>query len=136
MEDRVLYQGCPAPFLGHPGMVIVAIPLCLLGIGFLILGLLWLQSRGERLTVTEERVIHRRGILSRHIIDVRLADIRNIRVSQGMFQRLFGVGALGVATAGTGGEEIAMDGIAWPEKVKAIIEGQRRRLRGGVSGRD
>ena len=73
------------------------------------------------LTITDDRVVLRHGLLAKHTNEVRAADVRNVQVSQGMLQRLFGVGTLAVSTAGTGGVEILVGGIPAPQRIKERI---------------
>jgi len=73
------------------------------------------------LTVTNRRVIKRKGILAKFTNEIRHADVRNIEVGQRLFQRLFGVGTIRVSSAGKGDAEIKIDGIKDPQAVAAII---------------
>jgi uncharacterized membrane protein YdbT with pleckstrin-like domain len=50
-----------------------------------------------------------------------LEDVRNIQVSQSFFQRIFGVGWVGISSSGQSGIEIGVDGIPDPEMVRGLI---------------
>jgi len=89
----------------------------------------WLKAVGTTLTVTNERVTLRLGLLSKHTSDVMLSDVRNVQVSQGVLQRMLGVGAVGVASAGHGGMEIEVGGIPDPQEVKRLIDEGRSAAR-------
>jgi uncharacterized membrane protein YdbT with pleckstrin-like domain len=132
MSETILYKDSPAMFRNRPILFIIC---CLLipvfGLGLIPLGIWWLQCWGTALTVTDERVALRRGILSKYTNDVLIADIRNVQVAQNLFQRMFGVGAVGVSSAGQGGMEIEVHGIPKPQAVKAIIDDQRKKQRRG-----
>jgi membrane protein YdbS with pleckstrin-like domain len=86
-----------------------------------LLVLWWLRCKTTKLTITDDRVVLRHGLLAKHTNEVRAADVRNVQVSQGMLQRLFGVGTLAVSTAGTGGVEILVGGIPAPQRIKERI---------------
>jgi uncharacterized membrane protein YdbT with pleckstrin-like domain len=126
---EVLYQASPSMFKNNPIGFILTLVLCIVGIGLLILLIWWLRCKGQVLTITSEKVSKRTGILSKHTNDVYHEDIKNIQVRQSLFQRMFGVGALAIASAGTGGVEIAIAGIPDPNRIKEIIEEQRRRAK-------
>ena len=91
------------------------------GIGALILLLWWLDCIGTRLTITDRRIILRKGILSKRINEVRHVDIRNVRVSQGLLQRLLDVGKLELSTAAQAGIELAVSGIPHPNAAADIV---------------
>jgi dephospho-CoA kinase len=57
--------------------------------------------------MTDRRVIRVSGVLTQRAIDVPLTRIQNITVSRSIRERLFGLGTLGFATAGTAWTELA-----------------------------
>lgn len=131
MSEKILYQDNPAMFRNSPILFLICCVLVLAyGLGLLFLLIWWLQCLGTSLTVTEERVSLRKGILGKYTNDVLISDIRNVLVGQNLFQRIFGVGSIGVSTAAQSGLEIEVAGLPNPEKVKAIIDEQRKRQRG------
>lgn len=153
MPENTLYSGHPAMFRNHPvgfSIAVLFMVLALLVLGdaamksdeqgmasglavFAIPGVImlrwWLKALGTTLTVTNERVTLRLGLFSKHTSDVMLSDVRNVQVSQGVLQRMLGVGAVGVASAGHGGMEIEVGGIPDPQKVKRLIEEGRTAAR-------
>jgi uncharacterized membrane protein YdbT with pleckstrin-like domain len=127
MPERVLYESHPAMFAGNPILFILSILLCFAyGIGVIVLIVWWLRCRGEKLIITDERIIKREGILGRHENIVYHSDVRNIQIRQGLFQRMFGVGSVGIATSGIAGVEIEIKAISNPVKVRNLIDEQRR----------
>lgn len=99
------------------------------GIGLsLVLGLffvMWLVSRAESLTVTNRRLIYRKGLLSKSTSEVLHHHIRNIQITQSFFERMMGVGKLGVSSAGQADFEIVFKGIRDPQRVKETIDSHR-----------
>ena len=79
------------------------------------------------LRVYPERVVVIRGLLSRQEKEVFCGDIRTINVSQGLFQRIIGIGDLQIASAGTGGYEIDAYGLPNPRGIKDLILENKRR---------
>lgn len=126
MEEKVLYEEHPCMFRNNPIGFVLAIVLCLVLIGFVIL-LIWrLRTLGTTLTVTNERITLRRGILSKHTNDIYHSDVRNVQIAQTFFQRIFDVGTVGIASAGSGAMEITVVGMPQPNKVKELINQHRR----------
>ena len=129
--EKILYKDSPAMFRNRPILFLICCVLILgYGLGLLILAIWWLQCWGTSLTVTEDRVSLRKGILGKYTNDVLISDIRNVLVGQNVFQRIFGVGTVGISTAAQSGLEIEVAGLPSPQKIKAIIDEQRKRLRG------
>lgn len=125
-REKTLYNASPAMFRNNPIGFVVTVALCFVGIGIPILLLWWLRNKDTVLTVTDERTTLRRGILAKSINEVWHRDVRNVQISQSFLQRIFGVGTIGVSSAGQAGMEIEVAGLPAPYKVKALIDQQRR----------
>ena len=126
MEETVLYHSHPAMFRNRPWVFILCLILSLVGIGLIIFLIWWIRTKGTELTVTDERVSLRKGILSKFTNDVYLTDIRNVQIYQSFWQRIFGVGSVAISSAGNDGVEIEVKGIPNPDKIKEIIDTHRR----------
>lgn len=122
--EKTEFEAHPAMFRNNPiGFILLV---CLFPIGIFILPYWWLKCLGTTLTITNKKTTLRIGILSKNTNEVYHSDIRNVQVNAGMFQRIFGVGTIGISSAGTGDIEIAVAGIPNPEKAKEIIFTHRR----------
>ena len=111
----------PAMFWNRPVLFLLCVVLCFFGIGFLILGIWWLHCRCTSLSITNRRSTLRTGILAKHTTEVRHSDIRNLSVRQNFLQRLFGVGTIGISSAGQADIEIIVSGIPSPQKIAGVI---------------
>ena len=128
MEDseETLLELHPAMFRSNPlGFVISVLLIAAVGIGLLILGWWWLETRAAELTITNKRTTQRTGLISKNTTEVLHRDVRNIQVSQSALQRLFGVGSLGISSAGQAGVELQFSGVVDPDSVKALIDRHR-----------
>jgi uncharacterized membrane protein YdbT with pleckstrin-like domain len=124
-DEQILYESHPAMFRSHPIAFILCLVLCAVGVG-LVIFLFWaLGCAATTLTVTDKRVILRKGLLSKYVNEVMNSDVRNIQVSQTFLQRLFGVGTIGISTAAQSGIEIEVVGIPHPDQVREIIDAHR-----------
>ncbi len=124
-DEQILYESHPAMFRSHPIAFILCLVLCAVGVG-LVIFLFWaLGCAGTTLTVTDKRVILRKGLLSKFVNEVMNSDVRNIQVSQTFLQRLFGVGTIGISTAAQSGIEIEVVGIPHPDQIREIIDAHR-----------
>jgi len=97
----------------------------LFGLGLLLLFIWWLDCLGTRLILTDRRTILRKGILSKSTNEVLHSHVRNILTRQSLFQRLTGVGAIGISSSGQSGIEIWVSGIPDPDYVKSVIDQYR-----------
>jgi len=126
-EEKVLYDSAPSMFRNKPFtfLLLFIIPI----IGWIILAIWWLKAANTRLTVTNERITFRIGILSKNIREIFLSDIRGVQINQRLLQRILGTGHVEVASAASAEAEIQIDGIPQAYEVKDIIDKYRREAR-------
>jgi uncharacterized membrane protein YdbT with pleckstrin-like domain len=122
LEEQVLYEAHPAMFRNRPISFILCCILSLVIVGLIILAVWYLKTRATMLTVTNEQTTLRKGLLSKYTNDVFHSNVRNIIVRQSFFQRMMGVGYVGISSSGQSGIEIEVNGIPEPERVKQIID--------------
>jgi hypothetical protein len=120
--ENLLFSAHPAMFRSNP----IAFLLCILiipvfGLGLAMLLFWWLDTLGTTLSITDKRTILRKGLLSNFTTEVFHQDIRNVLLRQTFFQRLFGVGYIGISSAGQAGIEIEVDGIRKPNFIKDLL---------------
>lgn len=119
-DEPILYEEHPAMFRSNPLLFI----LC--AITVIPLAIWYLNSRSTTLIVTDDQTTLKKGLLSKHTNDVFHENVRNIQVKQSFFQRIMGVGYVGISSAGQSGVEIEVDGMPDPERIKQIIDEHRR----------
>ena len=71
----------------------------------------------------------REGLFSKHTNEIYHEDVENIWIDQSFFQRIFDVGKVSIASGGTGGVEITIEGIPNPSRVRNIL-GERKSQHG------
>jgi hypothetical protein len=123
--EKTEYESHPSMFRSNPIGFVLSLVLCVVLIGFVILLFWWLRTLGTTLTVTNKRSILRMGLLSKSTTEVRHQDVRNIQINQSLFQRICGVGSIGISSAGQAGLEIEAQGMPTPDKIKQIIDKYR-----------
>lgn len=125
-----MYSGNPKMFRNRPLLFIIAVVLIIAyGLGLIIFGIWWLSTKNSKLTITEDKVILRKGILSKNMNEVYLSDVRNVQTSQRLMQRVMHTGTIKVSTAGQSDIEISIDGMIYPEKIKEIIDQKRKSVK-------
>lgn len=116
--------GCAIWFgaLGHtpqwvmwPGIVVAAVAAGVLG---------WwkFQTLGAALEITNKRTIERRGIFSKATSEVLHDSIRNIQIEQTFWNRIWGVGSLGISSSGQDGIEIQVSDLPKPVEIRKIVD--------------
>lgn len=98
----------------------------LAAICWFMLFIMWLRFTIARsLEITNKRVIERRGLFSRSTDEVLHEHIRNITVTQSFFERLLGIGEIGISSSGQSGIEVDMRDLPDPDGIKEIIDAYR-----------
>ena len=80
----------------------------------------WLSLRCQENGVTNKRVIHKRGIISRTTDEMKLSSIETVDLDQSVMGRLLGFGT--VRITGRGISDLVLKGIDDPLQVKRHIE--------------
>ena len=85
------------------------------------------KRRALVLRLFEDRVFLETGVLSKNYTEVFIKDIRAINVQQSITQRIFKIGNVMIATAGTLGYEFSTYGLPDPVRIKNMIMEQTRK---------
>jgi uncharacterized membrane protein YdbT with pleckstrin-like domain len=72
-------------------------------------GIRYAKWSNTNFVVTNDRVIHRVGVISKHGIEIPLERINTVFFNQSIFERLLGAGDLGIESAGERGAETFED---------------------------
>ncbi|MCP4833325.1 MAG: PH domain-containing protein [Phycisphaera sp.] len=103
-----------------------------IGIAGGLVGLGWsfwifvLGHRWDRLKITDRRTIDERGIVMRSTSEVLHVHVRNLRITQTVWQRIMGIGNMEVdSAAGDGMADIRITNIPDPDGVKRLIDHHR-----------
>lgn len=114
-----MWMGKPALVSGANGALVIV------GLRF-VLGLLDWGAR--RHILTDARIIAKFGILRTVTTDIPLRRIQHIVLVRPMAERIFGIGSLGITSAGTGSIDLVWRGIEHPERVLDTIRSQTDRI--------
>jgi membrane protein YdbS with pleckstrin-like domain len=74
-----------------------------------------IQRRMTKITISSDRVHYETGLLSKATRTVELAKVQDVRVSMGLWQRVFNIGNLSLETAGSS-SRILMESIDRPQE--------------------
>lgn len=85
---------------------------CLIGVGFVIIGVRWLKNRSASYEITDQRLIIRRGILFKTIDEIELYRIKDVRLGYSLLNQMTDIGTIILTSSDrttSGGEFILRD---------------------------
>ncbi len=91
-------------------------------VGFGVLFVWWLKTMSAALVITNKRTIQKKGILARSSSEVVHDNIRNIQIDQTFWQRVWGVGSIGISSSGQDGIEIQLNDLKGPGEIRKVID--------------
>lgn len=99
-----------------------AAAVCCFVVGLLVLLRAWIVRATTEIVVTDRRIIHKRGLLSRDTEEMNISKVETVDVHQGIGGRLLGYGTLLIRGTGGGWEPLCR--LSSPLAVRnAIIAG-------------
>ncbi len=110
--------------------------LCLVGVGFLILGHRWLRNLGSLYEITDQRLIVRRGILVKTVDEIELYRVKDVRLEYSLLNQLTDIGTVALTSSdpSTGGAAFVLRDVPMARDRREGLRGlvERARLRRGV----
>jgi uncharacterized membrane protein YdbT with pleckstrin-like domain len=131
-DETVVWTGRPA-FETLYGTIATGLLLTVVLIGVVILlavPFAYLRIENTDYVVTTESLYVKTGVFSTNIETVDLDRIQNTEYSQSFWGKQFGYGTIAISTAGSGGAEIAFEGIPDAPAVRDRITELQRQERG------
>ncbi|UCF15442.1 MAG: PH domain-containing protein [Phycisphaerales bacterium] len=119
--EKILWEENPSLLAYVPVLILGAALILAFGLGILIIILAILDQKNRVYTITNHKVMVKWGIISRITKEVAIRDVRNINMTQGVFARLFGIGTIAVASAGTGTVDVSFFGVEGPAMVRDLV---------------
>ena len=116
-----LYSEHPVMFKNNPIGFIISLLLVPVGLGVLIFLVWHLQNKASKLSINENEILYEKGLLSKERSEVNINSVRTVRIRQSFFNRIFGVGAVEIFTAGDSPEIVAA-GMPDPNRIRELIK--------------
>jgi membrane protein YdbS with pleckstrin-like domain len=128
-DETTIWEGGPSPaaYAGPIALGLLLLPA--FGIGLLVWLVAWIAWKSAGYRLTSQRLFVRSGFISRKVQELELYRVTDVAFSQGVIQRLFGIGTVTVVANDPTTPSLAMPGIADPETVKETIRTAYRRSR-------
>jgi membrane protein YdbS with pleckstrin-like domain len=98
-------------------------------LGLFLLLQVQIQVRSCRYRLTTQRLFVRRGWLARHVNELELYRVKDVRMDQGGLQRLLGYGTVTVFAEDDTTPQVGLVSIARPTAIKELIRTHYREAR-------
>jgi membrane protein YdbS with pleckstrin-like domain len=98
-------------------------------LGLLLFLWVWIRIKSHRYRLTSQRLFVYRGWVARDTDELELYRVEDVRVEQGVLERLLGYGTITVVANDNTTPQVDLIGIARPMEVKEVIRTQYRAAR-------
>ncbi len=128
-EEHIVYEG-KLPFrAAHFSHSLVWLLLLGWNVGLLVS---WLQTFGEHLRITSQRVVLRRGIISQEVEEVEYYRIKDTKFQQeGILQRLLNFGSITIYSDDATAPELTFlipQPEEYREEIRSLVHEERKRM--------
>ena len=119
------YSKNPGLWKNSPvGVILCVLTIPVFGLGLVLLLIWYARTKAMKLEVKGRDVILEEGLLSKNRTELSTDSIRSVKVSQSLFNRMFGVGKVEILTAGDR-PEIVASGMPRPHTIRDLIKAQQ-----------
>jgi uncharacterized membrane protein YdbT with pleckstrin-like domain len=115
-EEEVVWTGSPSQLVNTPVFIVCAL-LVWLVVPLFVAIWKWLVVRNIRYELTTERIRLREGVLNKDLDEVELYRVRDYRLEQPFYLRIFSLGHITIRTTDTSNPVIVLRAIADSEHV-------------------
>ena len=74
----------------------VTLALCLVGVGLVIVAIVWFKNLGVTYDVTEDRLILRKGIFVKSVDEIELYRVKDVRLDFTLINQMAGIGTISI----------------------------------------
>ncbi len=127
-EERIIWEGHPSPVLNLWTFVLCALTFWLV-VPVFVAGWRWLVLRCHVYKVTNERLILTTGVLSKRVEEVELYRVKDSRLEQPFFLRLFRLGNVVLTTSDRSHPVFVIEAIPGADVLREELRGCVEKLR-------
>jgi uncharacterized membrane protein YdbT with pleckstrin-like domain len=119
-EERSIWQGSPSQVINLPIFIVCGL-FCWLIVPIFIALWKWLVVRNMQYELTTERLKLRHGVLNKHLDDLELYRVRDFKLEQPFFLRLFSLGNIILQTSDKSQPVVVLQAIRDGEQLRDRI---------------
>ena len=137
MSEKLIVKGSPSQITNF-GYYILCLLLAFVGIGFIMFLVRFLKTKFTKYEITEERITETTGVFSRNTDETELYRVKDIRLEEPFFLRMFGLSTILLVTSDKTSPIITLSGVKNGNNLRKTLRDAvevRRELK-GVRERD
>ena len=119
-EETAIFELKPA-YRAHIGLLVCGVLLAPVGIGLILLARAWYLVASTRYRLTSQRLFAQTGLIAKNLEEVELFRVKDVTLSQGVLDRLLGVGTVTVLSTDDTAPELDLAGIRDPLAAKEAL---------------
>lgn len=119
-EETAIFELKPA-YRAHLGLLVWGVLLAPVGIGLILLARAWYLVASTRYRLTSQRLFAQTGLIAKNLEEVELFRVKDVTLSQGVLDRLLGVGTVTVLSTDDTAPELDLAGIRDPLAAKEAL---------------
>ena len=119
-EETAIFELKPA-YRAHLGLLVWGVLLAPVGIGLILLARAWYLVASTRYRLTSQRLFAQTGLIAKNVEEVELFRVKDVTLSQGVLDRLLGVGTVTVLSTDDTAPELDLAGIRDPLAAKEAL---------------
>ena len=128
-EEQTIFELRPA-YRAQLGLLVWGVLLVpVVGIGLILLLRAWYRVAATRYRLTSQRLFAQTGLIAKELEEVELFRVKDVTLSQGVLDRLLGVGTVTVLSTDDTAPELDLAGIRDPLAAKEAIRNAFRAAR-------
>ena len=120
LEETAIFELKPA-YRAHLGLLVWGVLLAPVGIGLILLARAWYLVASTRYRLTSQRLFAQTGLIAKNLEEVELFRVKDVTLSQGVLDRLLGVGTVTVLSTDDTAPELDLAGIRDPLAAKEAL---------------
>ena len=128
-QEENIWEGNPSHWTSFLYYVISLILVPVFGLGAIMLIWRWLTIRTWKITVTNQRIIEEKGVLSKTTNELELFRVKDLKLDQPFFLRLVGLSNIILFTSDQTNKRYVIEGVRdgkeLKEKLRASVDKRR-----------
>ena len=112
-DETAIFELKPA-YRAHLGLLVWGVLLAPVGIGLILLARAWYLVASTRYRLTSQRLFAQTGLIAKNLEEVELFRVKDVTLSQGVLDRLLGVGTVTVLSTDDTAPKLELAGIRDP----------------------
>jgi len=132
--EKTIFKGSPSQLTNIPFYLVCLLLTPVIGLGILMFLIRFLKTKFTKIEITEERIIEQTGILSRKTDETELYRVKDIRMDEPFFLRMFGLSNILIVTSDKSSPIISLFGVKNGDKLRKELRDlvETRRDKKGV----